>query len=216
MYVTSYGGKVTMVDLSGAGFEVAKRNFASENLEQPRMLKADARDTHLPTASFDCVYSIGLLEHFEDPKPVLAEAVRLLRPGGLHFGVIVSGRSDDDLRTFIYAFLRPLSFLWKLLPVGLRRSLRPKPARDEDQEFRNNIGRAEYLEMLRDMNVVDACCIPYNPYHSVYNSDFLEENVTVSLYRLHHALKGRLAGYPLLQTWPHVASCELLLFRKAA
>ena len=86
------------------------------------MLRADARDTRLPAESYDCIYSVGLLEHFEDPKPLLEEAVRLLRPGGLHFAVIVSGRKDDDIRTFAYAFLRPLSFIWKLVPPRIRKS----------------------------------------------------------------------------------------------
>ena len=215
MYVTSYGGKVTMLDLSGAGLAIAKANFAREKLEQPTMIRADARNTHLPSESYDCVYSIGLLEHFDNPQPILMEAERLLRPGGLHFAVIVAGRGDE-VRTFVYAFLRPLSFAWKLVPQSIRKALRPpRPPSDpaEKDEYRNNIMRSEYLEMLGD--VTDSACVPYNPYHSAYNSDFLEEYITVPLYRLHRALKKRFARFPLLKTWPRVASCDLLVFRKA-
>lgn len=37
----------------------------------------------LPEASFDVVHAASLLEHVRDPAPVLAEARRVLRPGGV-------------------------------------------------------------------------------------------------------------------------------------
>jgi len=43
---------------------------------------ADVRRTGLPAASFDLVFSQGLLEHFPDPQPVWTEMNRLLKPGG--------------------------------------------------------------------------------------------------------------------------------------
>jgi SAM-dependent methyltransferase len=49
----------------------------------------DARALPFPDASFDVVLSGGLLEHFRDPAPVLAEMARILRPGGLFYADIV-------------------------------------------------------------------------------------------------------------------------------
>jgi SAM-dependent methyltransferase len=49
----------------------------------------DARSLPFPDASFDLVLSGGLLEHFRDPRPVLAEMSRILRPGGLFYADIV-------------------------------------------------------------------------------------------------------------------------------
>lgn len=49
----------------------------------------DARALPFRDASFDVVLSGGLLEHFRDPRPVLAEMSRILRPGGLFYADIV-------------------------------------------------------------------------------------------------------------------------------
>ena len=49
----------------------------------------DARALPFRDASFDLVLSGGLLEHFRDPRPVLAEMARILRPGGLFYADIV-------------------------------------------------------------------------------------------------------------------------------
>ncbi len=42
----------------------------------------------LASSSFDVVYSTGLLEHFHDPTPIIAEMARVLKPGGLFFSDI--------------------------------------------------------------------------------------------------------------------------------
>src|SRR5437762_1404486 len=54
-----------------------------------RLVLADARSLPFPSASFDLVLSGGLLEHFRDPGPVLAEMSRILRPGGPFYADIV-------------------------------------------------------------------------------------------------------------------------------
>src|SRR5262245_58148109 len=35
-----------------------------------------------PGRTFDVVYSIGFIEHFEDPRMIIEKHLRLLRPGG--------------------------------------------------------------------------------------------------------------------------------------
>lgn len=54
-----------------------------------RPVLGDARALPFPDGSFDVVLSGGLLEHFRDPAPVLAEMARILRPGGLFYADIV-------------------------------------------------------------------------------------------------------------------------------
>src|SRR5213594_2813787 len=49
----------------------------------------DARALPFPEASFDLVLSGGLLEHFREPGPILAEMARVLRPGGLFYADVV-------------------------------------------------------------------------------------------------------------------------------
>jgi SAM-dependent methyltransferase len=48
-----------------------------------KLQKEDAFATSYAAASFDVVASIRFLFHFEDARPLLTEAARLLRPGGL-------------------------------------------------------------------------------------------------------------------------------------
>jgi SAM-dependent methyltransferase len=52
-------------------------------------LFGDARALPFPASAFDVVISGGLLEHFRDPAPILAEMARVLRPGGLFYADIV-------------------------------------------------------------------------------------------------------------------------------
>lgn len=53
------------------------------------LLACDVRAVPLAEGSCALVLSGGLLEHFEDPKPVLSEMVRVLEPGGLFYADVV-------------------------------------------------------------------------------------------------------------------------------
>ncbi len=52
---------------------------------------ADAQCIPCPADSFDAVFCINLLEHVPDPAAVLAEAARVLHPGGVFVGVTPNG-----------------------------------------------------------------------------------------------------------------------------
>jgi SAM-dependent methyltransferase len=54
---------------------------------QPEFVTADGRSLPFPEASFDVVYSYSVLQHFskEDARASLAEAARVVRPGGRVF-----------------------------------------------------------------------------------------------------------------------------------
>ncbi|MDE3103121.1 MAG: methyltransferase domain-containing protein [Chloroflexota bacterium] len=54
-----------------------------------RLALGDARALPFADASFDVVLSGGLLEHFRDVGPVVAEMARVLRPKGLFYADIV-------------------------------------------------------------------------------------------------------------------------------
>lgn len=63
--------------------------------------------------SFDVVFSTGLLEHFEHPEPIVAEMVRVLRPGGLFWSDIVPKkfsllRAFEPLRLYRLRGITPL------------------------------------------------------------------------------------------------------------
>ncbi len=69
-------------DLSVYATVLARRN-ARELRVAITALTADLTALPLPAESFDLVFSQGVLEHFADPAPAMAEQVRVLRPGGV-------------------------------------------------------------------------------------------------------------------------------------
>ena len=69
----------------------------------------DVRDLPFRDASFDAIYSMGTIEHFEETERAVEEMARVLKPGGRAI-VGVPNRHDP--------FLRPL-FATLLQAVGL-------------------------------------------------------------------------------------------------
>ena len=97
------GHQLTCIDYTSEGLQAARRNFAATQV-RGRFVQGDAFMLPFATGSFDAVFSTGLLEHFEDPLPVVTEMVRVVRPGGVFFSDIVP-RKFSSLRAF--DFMRP-------------------------------------------------------------------------------------------------------------
>ena len=75
-------GHVTGLDVNPANVALA-REFADElGLVNADIAEADARGTGLPPSSFDLAHARTLLVTIPDPAAVVAEMVRLVRPGG--------------------------------------------------------------------------------------------------------------------------------------
>ena len=76
------GYKITCLDYSKPGCEKTLENFEKLGIHGDvinRDLFGELRD--LP--KFDVVFSMGVIEHFEDVKPVIGKHLELLKPGGL-------------------------------------------------------------------------------------------------------------------------------------
>ena len=69
------------LDLSKQAAAIACRNAAQLGFPL-RVLAADLTALPFPAGTFDLVFSQGVLEHFENPEPAMAEQVRVLRAGG--------------------------------------------------------------------------------------------------------------------------------------
>lgn len=76
------GHDVTGVDASPEALAVAT---AYDETKSAKYREGDATRLDLPDASFDVVSAMDLLEHVEDPRLVVHELTRVLRPGGLCF-----------------------------------------------------------------------------------------------------------------------------------
>ncbi len=78
------GASVVGIDLSRHMLELAeKKRRASPHAAQIEFQFADAKKLGFPDASFDSVFSNTILHHIPDPRPFVAEAVRVLKPGGV-------------------------------------------------------------------------------------------------------------------------------------
>jgi 2-polyprenyl-6-hydroxyphenyl methylase/3-demethylubiquinone-9 3-methyltransferase len=76
------GHEVTGLDASAESLAVAARHDSTKTVRYDR---GDALALPYPRGSFDVVCAMDFLEHVEDPARVVAEASRVLRPGGLFF-----------------------------------------------------------------------------------------------------------------------------------
>ena len=89
------GRGATLLDLAARGAQVVGLDYAQSSIATCETLRSaagldgaadfllgDARALPFDAGSFDLVYSIGLLEHFEQPNVLLAEQRRVLKPGG--------------------------------------------------------------------------------------------------------------------------------------
>ncbi|GAA2091151.1 MULTISPECIES: class I SAM-dependent methyltransferase [Brevibacterium] len=87
-WLAEHGALATGVDLSSGMLEQASRlsreNPLTAGAVPPTFLQADARSLPFPSGSFDIACSsYGALPFVKDAEAVLAEAARVLRPGGL-------------------------------------------------------------------------------------------------------------------------------------
>ena len=97
------------IDISRPTVIRARACDTPETRQPIRGAVADVRDLPFPDGSFDAVYSMGTIEHFDETERAIAEIARVPKPGGRAI-VGVPNRHDP--------FLRPL-FVTVLQAVGL-------------------------------------------------------------------------------------------------
>ena len=75
-------GRVTGLDFDPANVALAREFADQRGLANADVVAGDARRTGLPPSSFDLAHARTLLVNIPDPAEVVAEMVRLVRPGG--------------------------------------------------------------------------------------------------------------------------------------
>jgi SAM-dependent methyltransferase len=86
------GAHVTAVDLTPTAVELTRRRLEGHGLDAD-VCEADAQELPFADASFDFVWSWGVIHHSEDTVRVVAEIARVLRPGG-RFALMVYHRNS--------------------------------------------------------------------------------------------------------------------------
>ena len=87
-YLARQGLRTVCLDFSLPALDAARRNYAAAGVPG-RFVAGDGFGLPFGDGVFAVLLSTGLLEHFEDPLPIVREMVRVLRPGGLFYSDIV-------------------------------------------------------------------------------------------------------------------------------
>ena len=107
------GTTLTGLDVSTDMLEIAKGNASEYELTgRAKYLLADASDMPFRNNQFDCVFSSASLHEWGEPKQVMNEIARVLKPGGNYY--------ITDLR-------RCMSSLWKWVVWFLARPKEVRP-----------------------------------------------------------------------------------------
>jgi SAM-dependent methyltransferase len=133
-----------LLDISNAVVERARQIFQRNQL-RGRFLVGDATALPFDDCSFDIVFSIGLLEHFEDIETPLKEQIRVLAPKGLFLGYIVPEYEDNVQND--YEWINDI--LKATVPSKIRSNIQ------KDKLYRSESGSDRYLEKLKKFNVRD-------------------------------------------------------------
>ena len=126
-------GRELPVSLTAVDYAASAMDLVSQSARvfgvKIRPVLSDVTAIGFADRSFDLILSGGLLEHFEDPRPALAEMVRILKPGGAIFATIVPRK--------LFSLHRP-RHLWCGPHV-----------------YRTSYGRRQYAGWLKELGCVD-------------------------------------------------------------
>lgn len=86
------GAECFGVDLTDAAVETTRARLALYGFKSS-LQRLDAEVLPFPEATFDLVYSWGVIHHSETPESVISEIRRVLKPGGMFVGMLYGRRS---------------------------------------------------------------------------------------------------------------------------
>lgn len=124
-------GKAYGLDMTDDMLALARRNAEEAGVENVEFLRGHIEDIPLPSASVDVIISNCVINLSGDKRRVLAEAFRVLKPGG-RFAV-----SDVVVRGEVPADVRRSMELWVGCVAGAL----------EEQEFRSLLGENGFVDI---------------------------------------------------------------------
>lgn len=95
------GARTVDLDLSSGHLALARRNFELRGLKG-EFRHGDAENIPFPDASFDVVYSNGVIHHTPNTAAVIREISRVLRPGGRCIIMVYAENSLHYWRELFY------------------------------------------------------------------------------------------------------------------
>lgn len=186
LYLARRGLEAHLCDRSTKALRVAERNRRRNALRASisSSVAGDAMELPYRSNAFDSVMSFGLLEHFE-LKPLhelLAETVRVLRPGGLFVADIVPGLGRFNARTVGTV----ASYLGSVLAHAARCRWAEIPTLYSayfDQYFENTYDERRWTEILRQHDLDHVRVAVCRPFPSLALSGSAERAYTALIRR---------------------------------
>ena len=117
------GARVTGIDLSQTAIDLARKNFALNNLSAEELSVANGEQLPYPNEAFDVVYGHGVIQYTADPAQLIRECHRVLKPGGTAIFMV-------------YNRVSWLNALSKVMKVGLEHEDAPVLRKFSISEFR--------------------------------------------------------------------------------
>jgi 2-polyprenyl-3-methyl-5-hydroxy-6-metoxy-1,4-benzoquinol methylase len=111
LYLAKRGFDVTCSDYAPEALRLARDNFSALK-EKGTFVQDDLLNSKIQPASFDCVMSFGLLEHFDELKPLISSTTRLVKPGGIQIHNIIPRKFSTQ--TVMNVALYPVRFAYNL------------------------------------------------------------------------------------------------------
>lgn len=147
------GGNVTAIDLTDWAVETTRRRLAAFGLEGD-VRQADAEQLPFDDASFDLVFSWGVIHHSSDMNRALAELIRVCRPGGQIVLMVYNRRS------LFFAVYRAFQ---RFLPLARRLGLHFEGARAGETEglIARHVTVPQLREKLERAGLTDVWIQPY-------------------------------------------------------
>jgi len=135
----------TLVDLSENVINISKNIFAKNKLNA-NFIVGDANSLDIKDDSFDIIYSIGLLEHFEDIKTPLSEQIRVLAKGGIWFGYIVPEYKENIQKEYEWI-------------NGILKGYQKNENQEKEDIYRSDYGSERYIPVLETLGLknIQAC-----------------------------------------------------------
>jgi ubiquinone/menaquinone biosynthesis C-methylase UbiE len=143
MFFCEAGFRCTLLDKVHTIVETARDIFEAYDMGA-NFITGDSLALPFHDGSFDAIFSIGLLEHFEDVKPLLMEQVRMLDRRGVFIGYVVPDNPDNVQKDY--------DWINDVLRIYLRyeptSSFPPK-----EPVFRSNYPAATYVTVLEELGL---------------------------------------------------------------
>jgi SAM-dependent methyltransferase len=135
-----FGYPVTALEYSRVGYELTKRNLGLLGVEG-EVVHGDMFDPAIQIPRCDVVYSLGLIEHFDDPAAVVEAHLRFLKPGGL---LVIGAPNLFGVSRLLYRLMSPSVLESHHAPSTHPDAWRPFEARfDLEVLFRRYVGGFE-------------------------------------------------------------------------